>query len=310
MHVLSADQFERDTLGALFEHASELREQLQDTAGRRELATRHIGEQVCSLFYEPSTRTRLSFETAAEKLGMGVISTENAEMFSSAAKGETLEDTIRVLDGYDYSAIVLRHKETGTADRAASVSNTPIINAGDGAGEHPTQSLLDVFTIYDQRGRLDNLNITIGGDLQNGRTARSLAKMLSKYNGNHLTLVSVPELEMGEDIKILLDESGTTYEETADMSEALRSADVVYWTRLQKERLNNPDAVPSGGFTIDQKALEIMPSDSIIMHPLPRVGEITPEVDADKRAVYFEQAENGLYIRMALLDSIASGNPY
>lgn len=311
MHVLSADQFERDTLGAIFKHAQDMSWELNPSNDhRRELAERHVGQQVCSLFYEPSTRTRISFESAAAKLGMGVISTENAELFSSAAKGETLEDTIRVLDGYGFSAIIMRHKETGAANRAAAVSKTPVINAGDGAGEHPTQSLLDVFTIYDSFKRVDDLNIVIGGDLKYGRTARSLAKILAKYDNNHITFISVPEFQIGDDIKTLLDESGTTYTETSDMHEPMHDADVVYWTRLQEERISEADDLPSESLTINAGTLEILPKDSIIMHPLPRVGEIDPAIDSDPRAQYFKQAENGLYVRMALLDAIGHGNPY
>jgi aspartate carbamoyltransferase catalytic subunit len=303
MHVLAAEQFETERMEVLFKETDSLRE--QDESGRearRELAGRYIGAQCCSLFYEPSTRTRLSFETAAAKFGMGVVSTENAREFSSAAKGETIEDTIQVLNQYNLDIIVMRHHETGAADKAAAVSEVPIFNAGDGKGEHPTQALLDTYTIHENFGRLDNLRIVMGGDLANGRTVRSLAQLMSRYGGNHITFVSTPELQIGEDIKTKLRERGTKFDETADMYEALRDADVVYWTRLQKERLENPEAVPEGGFTLDQTALEVMPKEAMIMHPLPRVGEITQDVDSDPRARYFRQAGNGLYIRMALID--------
>lgn len=307
-HILSADLFGHDHLAVLFERAEKFRElDMGDAADRAELAALHVGRQVCSLFYEPSTRTRLSFETAAVKMGMGVVSTEAAEQFSSAAKGETIEDTIRVLDEYNYDAIVLRHNEKGAAVRASEVCDTPIINAGDGAGEHPTQSLLDAYTIAREfDGQLGGLNIVIGGDLRYGRTARSIAKLLSQFPDNHITFVSVPELQIGEDILRTLEQTGTTYQKTDDMLDAFSDADVIYWTRLQKERLENPSLILDESFTIDNRALGVLPQNAIIMHPLPRVGEIAPEVDADPRARYFEQAGNGLYLRMALLHEVVS----
>ena len=304
MHVLSSEQFTPQVIDQVFDQADQFRDQLTVPDARRELASRHVGSKLCNLFYEPSTRTRLSFGFAADNLGVRVQGTENAREFSSASKGETLEDTIRVINEYGVDIIVLRHHETGAAAQAAVVSEAAIINAGDGQGEHPTQSLLDMYTIKRKHGRLDNLRIVMGGDLKQGRTARSLAKVLSKYPNNHISFVSVPELQIGDDIKTRLNESGTTYDETSDMLEAFHDADVVYWTRLQKERLENPDAVPEGGFVIDATALEVLPGGAIIMHPLPRVGEIDPAIDSDPRAQYFEQAGNGLYIRMSLIDRI------
>lgn len=304
MHVLSSEQFTPPELEELFLQADTFRAQLEDPAARRELASCHLGATMCNLFYEPSTRTRLSFGYAADSLGVRVQGTENADLFSSAAKGETLEDTIRVINEYGVNVIVLRHKETGAAARAAAVSSAPIINAGDGQGEHPTQALLDVYTIKRSNERLDNLRIVMGGDLRHGRTARSLAKLLCKYPGNHMTFVSVPELQMGDDIKEHLQRHGTTYTETTDMLGAFKDADVVYWTRLQKERLADPTAIPSGGFVIDANALRALPPHATIMHPLPRVGEIDPAIDGDSRALYFQQAGNGLFVRMALIDRI------
>jgi aspartate carbamoyltransferase catalytic subunit len=303
-HILSVEQFDKKSLESLFKKADEFQKQINNPSQRRDLAGKYLGRQMCSLFYEPSTRTRLSFEKAAVNLGLSVVSTENAREFSSAAKGETLEDTIRVIDSYGFDVIVMRHHETGAAARAAKVSETPIINAGDGKGEHPTQALLDVDTIYRKFGRLDNLNVVIGGDLANGRTARSLAQMISKYDNNRINFVSIEELKIGEDIKKKLKENGTQFEETDDLQEAFVGADVVYWTRLQKERLEHPEWLKDKSFVIDKKALNFLPKTAIIMHPLPRVDEISVEVDSDPRAVYFEQAKNGLYIRMALIDEI------
>ncbi len=300
-HVLSARQFSPEELSCLFEHADQLREASQDYGTRRELAAKHVGYFAATLFYEPSTRTRLSFESAVQRLGMELVSTENAGEFSSAIKGEAIEDTIQVVDGYA-DLIIMRHAETGAADQAAAVSRVPVINAGDGKGEHPTQALLDLYTIQNEKGRLDNLSVVIGGDLAHGRTVRSLAQMLAKYKGNRLRFVSTPELKIGDDIKQHLDEQSVPYEETDDMFTALHGADIVYWTRLQKERLSDPGIVSN--YVIDQAALQAMPKDAVIMHPLPRNGEIDRSVDGDPRAAYFRQSENGLYVRMALIDSL------
>lgn len=308
MDVLSVDQFDTKQLEDIFSLASTIEKRLKDKKGTLELAQKHFGKQVCTLFYEPSTRTRLSFETAALKLGMGVVSTENAAGFSSAAKGETIEDTINVLNTYGLTAVVMRHTEKGAAAKAASVSKVPIVNAGDGTGEHPTQALLDAYTIQKQFGRLDNLRVVMGGDLKYGRTVRSLCQLLALYPGNHISFVSIPELQMGDDIKDLLKKSGTTFGETENVADVFPDTDVVYWTRLQKERLENPGSLGSGGFTLTKENVELLPKEAIILHPLPRVDEITIDVDSDPRAKYFEQAGNGLYIRMALLDMIASAS--
>lgn len=308
MHILTAKQFTCDEMVVIFKKADEFRELLKTSKGRRQLATLHAGEHICSLFYEPSTRTKASFEIAAKKLGMGLFETENAGEFSSVSKGETIEDTVKVLGSYGSTAIILRSKEEGMATRAAYASAVPVINAGDGKGEHPTQSLLDLYTIQRECGRLENLKVVMGGDLKHGRTVRSLSQVLAKYPGNHITFVSIPELQISQDIKTILDEYKVTYTETSDMHSAFKDADVVYWTRLQKERLSNPDDAPEDGFTIDTAALQSLPKKAIIMHPLPRIDEITTEVDDDPRAKYFSQAENGLYIRMALLDQAVSTN--
>lgn len=309
MHILSADQLEPSFLSELLVESLEMQEARASLESRQELSTRHTGKQICTLFYEPSTRTRLSFELAALKLGAGVISTEAAGMFSSVTKGETLEDTIRVLNEYNTAednslgVIVLRHPETGSAKRAASVSEIPIINGGDGKGEHPTQALLDMFTIFMHKGRLDNLNVVIGGDLKRGRTARSVAQILANYPNNRISFVSTSELQIGDDIKAKLDTNNTEHQETTDMYSALETADVVYWTRLQKERSEGEDE-DSSRFVLDEKALEVMPAGAIILHPLPRVNEIATIVDTDPRAVYFKQSGYGLPTRMALIDRL------
>ncbi len=325
MHVLTAEQFDSETLQTIFESADHFRQQTSEREGRQDLVKRYAGELLVNLFYEPSTRTRLSFGMAARQLGMGVEGTENAREFSSAAKGETIEDTIRVIAEYSPAIIVLRHHETGGANRAAAVSEVPIINAGDGKGEHPTQALLDLYTIQREKGRLTDLKVVIGGDLANGRTARSLSKMLANYPDNEITFVSIPEFQIGGDIKAYLDSHNTKSQESADVFQSLRDADVVYWTRLQTERIPKPEVDEKNptteqieelrkyqemierlqsNFTINEATLSVMPKEAIIMHPLPRVGEIHAAVDKDPRAVYFSQAGNGKYVRMALIDMI------
>lgn len=306
-HILSSEEFSRPQLEDFFISAETMRAIDHAHEGaRRELAHRHIGRQLISLFYEPSTRTRLSFELAATKLGIGYVSTENAREFSSAAKGETLEDTIRVLGEYHADLLVMRHHETGAAARAAAVAPThmSVVNAGDGKGEHPTQALLDAYTIYEQKHTLEGLNVTFGGDLRQGRTARSLAKLLASYPENHFVFASAPGFEMSDDIKRYIETRGVSWNETTDTHEAVAQADVIYWTRLQRERLESHESAQDTHLIIDQSALNIMQPKAIIMHPLPRVNEITSEVDVDPRAQYFRQAGNGLYLRMALLDSL------
>ncbi len=300
-HVLTARQFEPDELQRLFKMADYMRDQSATLAGRRKLQRSHLGLCMATMFYEPSTRTRLSFEFAANRLGIAVQGTENAAEFSSAAKGETLEDSTLVISGYA-DIIVMRHKENGAAERAAAVSTSPIINAGDGTGEHPTQALLDLYTIQREQGRLDHLNIVVGGDLAHGRTVRSLAQLMSVYSGNHFTFVSSPSHRMGADVREYIRSKGATYAETNKIDEAISQADVVYWTRMQAERGAGSDLL----YIITEKLVKAMKQTAIIMHPLPRVGEITTDVDTDPRAAYFRQAENGLFVRMALLDDIAT----
>lgn len=302
-HILSARQFSKKELADLFKKADEMCSAMSSAAKRNKLAHKYNGYMSATLFYEPSTRTRLSFESASQRLGLGILSTENAKEFSSAIKGESIEDTMRVINSYA-DIIIMRHHETGAADRAAAVSRVPIINAGDGSGEHPTQGLLDLYTILKEKGRLDNLNVVIGGDLANGRTARSLAQMLSLYASNTIRFVSTPELKIGEDIKKMLKTKQVKFEETDNMDQALKNADVVYWTRLQKERLANH--MVESSYAINKESLKTIPAKAIIMHPLPRVDEIASDVDSDPRAAYFRQAENGLYIRMALIDQLLS----
>jgi aspartate carbamoyltransferase catalytic subunit len=296
-HVIESQQFSRPLLEELFSRAKSIREDPQAFSHRLD------GRVLAALFYEPSTRTRLSFEAAMLRLGGRTMGTDNAREFSSAAKGETLEDTIRIVSGYA-DVIVIRHNEQGAAQRAAAVSLVPVINAGDGPGQHPTQALLDLYTIKDEIGRLDGINIAMVGDLANGRTVRSLTYLLSKFRDPRIWFVAPPQVAMRDDIKAHLDEHGVTWSETRDLAAVLPQVDVVYQTRIQKERFTDEDAYRAvkGVYRIDAAALALMKRDAIVMHPLPRVDEIAPEVDADPRAAYFRQARNGLVIRMALLD--------
>lgn len=294
-HVTEAQQFDRGLLERIFSSADALR-----TAHGRPLA----GSLMACLFYEPSTRTRFSFEAAMHRLGGSVIMSDNAGAFSSAAKGETLEDTIKVVSGY-VDVIVLRHNEEGAAARAAGVSRVPIINAGDGGGQHPTQALLDLYTIWRERGRIDGASVALVGDLRYGRTARSLAYLLGKYEGITLHCVAPRQLAMREDIVEYCRRHGVDVRFSHDLAEVLPAVDCVYMTRIQKERMppEEYEAV-KGSFIMTPELAATMRPGAIIMHPLPRVDEIAPGVDADPRARYFEQAENGLYIRMALLKEL------
>lgn len=297
-HVVEAQQFDRDLLTEIFAVTKEM-EEVVSRYGSSILSRRIMA----SLFYEPSTRTRLSFESAMFRLGGNVITTESAREFSSAAKGETLEDTIRIVEGYS-DVIVMRHNESGAARRAANVASVPIINAGDGPGQHPTQALLDLYTIQKDIGRLDGLKIAMVGDLANGRTVRSLTYLMSKYDDIRIYFVAPPVVKMKDDIKTHLDEHGVQWEEAEDLIAVSREVDVVYQTRIQRERFG--DRIEDyekarGKYIIDDKVMAVLPEKSIVMHPLPRIDEIAEEVDSDPRAAYFRQAHNGLYIRMALL---------
>ncbi|MCC6944288.1 MAG: aspartate carbamoyltransferase [Thermomicrobiales bacterium] len=300
-HIVEVEQFDRNDLELVFERADVMRQGAPETL-------RVPSKVLATVFYEPSTRTRLSFESAMLRLGGSVISTENAREFSSAIKGETVEDTIKIINGYA-DAIVIRHHEQGAANRAALVSDVPVINAGDGPGEHPTQALLDLYTIRHELGGIDDLTIALVGDLRFGRTARSLAKLLTRTTGCRLVFVSPPAVPMGDDVRQMLDTAGIPYTDTPDLKSAVAGADVVYQTRIQRERFATEEEYQrsSGIYLIDASVMDAMKPRSILMHPLPRVGEITTDVDADPRAAYFRQAHNGVYVRMALLQLLLTG---
>jgi len=259
---------------------------------------------LATLFYEPSTRTRFSFEAAMYRLGGRVLSTEHARAFSSEMDGEQVEDSIRIIGGYA-DVIVIRHNEAGGAKRAAMVSPVPVINAGDGnGGQHPTQALLDLYTIYRERP-LNGLSVAFIGELDRGRTARSLAYLLAKFERVKVYFVAPAELQMKPDILEYLDRHGVHYELESDVSRVVSEVDVVYQTRIRPESLNGTQR---GKFAIDSSVLKQMRSDAMILHPLPRTAELDKTVDDDPRALYFRQAKNGLYVRMALLTLLLDQN--
>ncbi len=300
-HVIESQQFDRPLLESLFAAANRL---------EKSPAPSLRGKILASLFYEPSTRTRFSFESAMLRLGGSVIATENAGEFSSAAKGETLEDSIRVTSGYA-DVIVMRHPEKGAAARAAAAASIPVVNAGDGPGQHPTQAILDLYTIGRELGRVDGVTIAFAGDLRYGRTVRSLAYLLGKYRDVRAIFVSPPELAICPDILSYLDRHGVAHEQTTDLREAAARANVLYQTRIQKERFADPDeyARLKGCYRVDAALVSAMRAGAIVMHPLPRVDEIAPEVDALPQAAYFRQARYGLFARMALLEWVLSDGP-
>ncbi|KAG0606789.1 hypothetical protein M758_9G167700 [Ceratodon purpureus] len=303
--VLEAQQFDRDLLTLIFDVAREMEDVKRGSPEAQQLS----GFLMATLFYEPSTRTRLSFESAMKRLGGEVLTTENAREFSSAAKGETLEDTIRTVEGYS-DIIVLRHFESGAAKKAADTANIPVINAGDGPGQHPTQALLDMYTIQRELGHLDNIRVGLVGDLANGRTVRSLAYLLAKYDGVKIYFVAPDVVKMKDDIKDHLTASGVDWEESADLMEVAAKCDVIYQTRIQRERFGDRiDLYNSarGKYIVNSEVMDVLPKHGVVLHPLPRLDEITLEVDSDPRAAYFRQAKNGLYIRMALLKLLLLG---
>lgn len=294
-HIIKSQQFTTDIIDEIFYHADYIEKNPYKPYDL-------TGKIMATLFYEPSTRTRLSFESAMLRMGGQILTTENARDFSSAAKGENIEDTIRVVQNYA-DVIVLRHYEAGAAKRASLVSNVPIINAGDGPGQHPTQALIDLFTIKKELGQIDGLTISMVGDLLNGRTVRSLCYLLSKYKEITIWMVSPPQVQMKEDIIEYLKQCGVNVIISSSLDRALEVADVVYQTRIQKERFDDLDEYNSviGKMIINKGSLSLMKQKSIIMHPLPRLEEIHPDVDLDPRAAYFRQAKMAVPVRGALL---------
>jgi aspartate carbamoyltransferase len=309
-NILSVDQFNRSDLEQLFEVTARMK-RLKEQNGSTDILR---GKILANLFYEASTRTDASFSIAMKRLG-GEVHNIVGVQFSSVSKGETLPDTVRVLAGYA-DVVVLRHPEMGAARMAAQaiqaelkkvgLGPVPLINAGDGVGEHPSQGLLDMYTIQQKCGRIDGLTVGLVGDLKHGRTVHSLARLLSMYSGIKLILVSPPSLRMPPELMEELRARGVEMKEADEIAEVVKEAEVWYITRVQKERFATEDDYRqvSGSYCVTPATVAQMQPNAIIMHPLPRVGEISTEVDEMPQAVYFEQAANGMYVRMALLAGV------
>ena len=280
--VVSVDQFSRNDIDAIFALAARL------SVGRTMPLT---GKSIVNLFYEPSTRTSSSFYAAMTRLGGSVIPI-NEVNYSSVTKGESLEDTIRTLECYA-DALVLRHYDEDATERAVTVASVPIINAGNGAGEHPTQALLDLFTICTERGGIDGLNITLMGDLKHGRTVHSLVKLLRLYDVQ-LNFVSPPELSLPGSY-LMNDDAQYT-----DLDPIIENTDILYVTRVQRERLADTMVIDLS-YAVTREDMDRAKENLVLMHPLPRVGEIPVELDSDPRAAYFRQMKYGLHVRMGLL---------
>lgn len=301
-HMLSSRDLTRKQIEALIAHAEELR-----NAPREELLQQLSGKVVATLFYEPSTRTRLSFESAVVRLGGHVVSSENARETSSAKKGERLSDVFRVVGSY-VEAIVVRHDETGAIEAAADKSPVPIINAGSGSGEHPTQALLDLYTVWRELGRIDGLRICVMGDLKYGRTVHSLLQALALFSGVEVVLFYPDSLALPDHVVDVVQTAGMKLTRAHSFEEAVAAVDVIYQTRVQIERLRDAEeAAEASAYLLTREHMALVPEHARILHPLPRVNELALEVDDDPRAAYFRQVQNGLYIRMALLNQLMGG---
>ena len=297
--ILNTAQFSLQELNLIMNTAENFEKRVKS----EEIIKNMEGQVVASLFFEPSTRTRLSFETAINRLGARVVTVASAAS-SSVAKGETLADTIRTVDGY-VDVIVMRHPMKGAAQIAADNAIHPVINGGDGTGQHPTQALLDLYTIRKEKGVLGGQTITFLGDLKNGRTVHSLGYFMNLCK-NKMIFVSPKSLKMPTEITADLRSRGAEIEETEDVEKALSVSDIVYVTRVQRERFENPKDYEKvkGVYVINRTIIEKAKKGITILHPLPRVDEISTDVDDYKGAAYFRQAHNGLYVRMALLSLV------
>lgn len=321
-HIITVEQFTRSDLKIIFDAAASLKRRSREND--RGLVEVCSGKVMATLFFEASTRTDMSFQAAMRRLGGEIIGASNGVQFSSVYKGENLADTVRAAGCYA-DVIVLRHPEVGSSYEAAyyldllrdKIGRQPIIiSGGDGIGEHPTQALLDMFTILDQKGGLDNLRITMVGDLKHGRTVHSLSKLIARLGGQNVTVncVSPPSLMMPGEIVDRMQHNAVSVQETDDLYQVLDDTDVIYWTRVQQERFDNPadyEAIKDG-FIMTPAVLAQANENAILMHPLPRKNEMgTPDdhdvLDADPRSVYFQQMENGMFVRMALLTKVLRG---
>lgn len=293
-HIISIPELSRDDLELIVETAGKLKAKPNSTLLKNKV--------IASCFFEPSTRTRLSFETAVQRLGGTVIGFDNAGNTSLTKKGETLSDSVQVIASY-VSAFIMRHPKEGAARLASEFSNNvPIINGGDGANQHPTQTLLDLFSIFETQGTLDNLNIALVGDLKYGRTVHSLTQALAKFNNTNFFFISPEILAMPDYILQELDSAGINYSLHNDIESVVDDLDVLYMTRVQKERFDESEyAHMKATFILTADMLSNARDNLKVLHPLPRIDEITTDVDKTKHAYYFEQAENGVYAREALL---------
>lgn len=294
-HILSVNQFKKDDLRKILERASLMEKQCKNNKVKKLLNNKIIS----CIFFEPSTRTRLSFETAALKLGAEVISAENASLNTSTNKGETIEDTTRMLCSYA-DVVIMRHREAGIFEKAEKVASKPLINAGDGGNQHPTQALLDLYTIKKHMGRLDNLNVAFGFDPKHSRTIRSLALLLSHFKNNHFTFVSPEALLPSSDFLEDLKKRGGNFKLTDNLSK-FKEYDIFYANRLQEERFEDKKEFEKYRKSLVITKNLVKNSKTLILDPLPRIDEIETAVDDLPNALYFDQAQNGLYVRMALL---------
>jgi aspartate carbamoyltransferase catalytic subunit len=298
--ILHGGQFSREQLDTIMEISEEFRLKLEKTASLDLLK----GNVLAALFFEPSTRTRLSFETAMHRLGGSVVGFASAES-TSVAKGETLADTIRTIDQY-VDFIAMRHPAIGSAQQAADIAVHPVLNGGDGAGQHPTQALLDLYTIKRELGKVDGITIVLCGDLKNGRTVHSGVEIYKHYKCK-LKFVAPDALRLPVEVTDHLRAEGVEFEETPDLSKAIQGADILYMTRIQKERFANPEEYErlKSSYILTREMVERINPKLVVLHPLPRVTEIATDVDALQTAAYFRQAGNGVYTRMALLALVA-----
>jgi aspartate carbamoyltransferase catalytic subunit len=295
--ILHVKDLKLEHISLIFETAERF-ETVMASGGR---LTNMAGKVMATLFFEPSTQTRLTFETAMLRLGGHVVSVTDAKTSSSAVKGETLYDTGKMIDGYADVAVI-RHMFEGSAKELADGAGVPVINGGDGAGQHPTQALMDLYTILKEKGRLNNLTVTLAGDLKNGRTVHSLSWLLGKY-GPRFYFVSPEELKMPIEITRALQDDGIEIYETSDLAAAASKSDVLYMTRIQQERFIDPADYErlKGTYVVNREAIQNAKHGITIMHPLPRVEEIAKEIDHYDGAAYFRQAANGVPIRMAVI---------
>lgn len=298
--ILTAEQFSKEEVWLVIRTAEMLRDEMEK---KRSLDLLQ-GYLLATLFFEPSTRTRLSFEAAMHRLGGKVISVAQAKTASSAAKGESLADTARTVEQY-CDLIVIRHPQIGSAQEVAEAASIPVINAGGGAGQHPTQALLDTYTIWKECGRLEDLTVALVGDLKHGRTVHSLSTLLSLFD-IRLVFVSPAALAMPEGITRRLRVRGVEIAESEDLATAALESDVLYVTRIQRERFEDSAAYErlKGSYVVDNSLVQGFREGTVVMHPLPRVDEIAPEVDSYPGTACFRQVRNGLYTRMALLSLV------